>query len=71
MFCAATLCGQQDVGSTAIAQANHLPSTQEVQLLGYNGTLTVSRAQAVTAVQPKHKHLNVEKQQRMWDHICD
>lgn len=61
MFCAATLCGQQDVGSTAVAQADHLPPTQEVQLLGYNGALAVPCSQAVTAVQPKHKHLSVER----------
>lgn len=55
MFSSATLCGQQDMGSTAVAQADHLPPTQEVQLLGHDG------AQAVTAVQPKHIHLHVDR----------
>lgn len=68
MFCAATLCGQQDVGSTAITEADHFPPTQEVQFLGHNGALTVSCSQAVTAVQPKHIHLSVERGHVIW--IC-
>lgn len=63
MCCAATLCGQQDVGSTSIAQADHLPPTQEVHLLGHNGALAVPRPQAVTAVQPKHVHLSVARRE--------
>ena len=49
------------MGSAAVAQADHLPPTQEVQLLGDNGALAVPCAQAVTAVQPKHIHLSVER----------
>lgn len=61
-ICAATLCGQQDVGSTAVAQADYLPPTQEVHLLGHNGAQAVSCPQAVTTVQPKHIHLSVERE---------
>lgn len=61
MFSSATLCGQQDMGSTAVAQADHLPPTQEVQLLGHDGAQAVPGAQAVTAVQPKHIHLHVDR----------
>lgn len=50
MFCAATLCGQQDVGSTAVAQADHLPPAQEVHLFRHNGAQAVPRSQAVTTV---------------------
>ena len=49
-FSAATLSGQQDVGSTAVAQADHFSPAQEVQLLGYDGALAVTGSQAVTAV---------------------
>ncbi len=59
MFCAATLCGKQDVGSAAVAQADHLPPTEKIQLLGYNGALAVPCSQAVTTVQPEHIHLSV------------
>lgn len=69
MFCAATLCGQQDVGSTAVAQADHLPPAQEVHLFRHNGALAVPRSQAVTTVQPKHIHLECgerrDKQENM------
>lgn len=41
----------------AIAQADYLLPSQEVQFLWHNGAQIVSRAEAATAVQPKHKHL--------------
>ena len=47
------------MGSAAVTQADHLPSTQEVHLFRHNAALAVSRSQAITTVQSKHIHLGV------------
>lgn len=51
MFGAATFCGQQDVGTAAVAQADHFPTAQDVHLFGDNGALAVPCAQTVTTVE--------------------
>lgn len=59
MFGAATFCGQQDVGTAAVAQADHFPPAQNVHLFGDNGALAVPCAQTVTAVESEGVHLSV------------
>lgn len=56
------------MGSTAAAQADHLPPTEEVQLFGHNGALALSCSQTVTAVESERKHLIVkEEEERRWN----
>lgn len=61
MLGAATFCGQQDVGTTAVAQADHLPPAQNVHLFGDNGALAVPCAQTVTTVESKCVHLSAAR----------
>lgn len=61
MFGAATFCGQQDVGTAAVAQADHFPPTQNVHFFGNNGALAVPCAQTITTVETKRVHLSVER----------
>lgn len=58
MFGAATFSGQQDVGTAAVAQADHFPPAQNVHLFGDNGALAVPCAQTVTTVESKRIHLS-------------
>lgn len=51
------------MGSTAAAQADHLPPAEEVQLFGHNGALALGCSQTVTAVESERKHLIVEEEE--------